>query len=60
MGLGRDQLREAARSVADELLSGNLKVPWVMRLSGWIIIGIGLTVTTLGTVTHFTTHRMGI
>jgi hypothetical protein len=54
------QLREAARSVANELLNGRLKVPWVFRLNGWIIMGLGLMVTTLGIVVQFTTHRRGV
>jgi len=54
------RLREAARGVANELLNGSLKVPWVMRLNGWIIIGIGLMVTAFGILGQFTAHRSGV
>ena len=46
--------------MANELLNGSLRVPWVFRLNGWIIMGLGLMVTTLGIVVQFTTHGRGV
>src|SRR5690242_5129736 len=56
--LNDPRLREAARGVATELLSGRLKAPWLIRSGGWIIMGMGLAVTTAGIVAHFVSHRL--
>lgn len=57
--LADPRLREAARGAASELLSGRLKAPWLIRWGGWLIMGIGLAVTTFGIVAHFAGHHLG-
>lgn len=51
------RLREAARGLAAELLSGRLRPVWLLRWSGWILTGLGLAVTAIGLITHFASHR---
>jgi hypothetical protein len=57
--LREPRLRDAARGVAAELLSGRLTLPWQMRWGGWALMGIGLAVTTLAPTGLFITHSLG-
>ena len=57
--LREPRLREAARGVAEELLSGRLRLPWQMRWGGWWLMGIGLAIITLALIGRFITHSMG-
>jgi hypothetical protein len=54
------RLREAARGLAAELLSGRLRPMWLLRWQGWILTGLGLAVTVLGIITHFASHRLEV
>ena len=53
------RLREAARGVAAELLSGRLKLPWQLRWGGWWLMGIGLAIFTLVLIGRFILHSVG-
>lgn len=57
--LREPRLRDAARGVAAELLSGRLRLPWQMRWGGWWLMGTGLTIITLVLIERFITHGVG-
>jgi hypothetical protein len=54
------RLRDAARGLAAELLSGRLKPLWLIRWSGWVLISSGVVITALGIILHSTRPDRGV